>query len=215
MSAIVFAVDNTGKKVLIAQGGKWYMDRPGSNVAAAQRSYKGTYAEALDDILTRTPADALVRLPLDQKSDAAGKKYFTTKFIDKVNRNPPGFVKGGIERGEAAAAAAAREFREETFTDIPEGRFNQVGTVGGNTVFRVDLDAAESAQVIANWKQNYDAQRGELVDLQWVPRGNLGALNPESAAAAPLLAGLPGGKRRKTRRSRMLKNPKTLKKRIR
>lgn len=90
--------------------------------------------------------------------------------------------KGGIEPGESAAEAAAREFREELGSDVPGPLvpLSRIRQAGGKYVdaFAVegDLDA--------------DAIVSNSFELEWPPRSGKRATFPEVARAAwfPLTA---------------------------
>ncbi len=143
--------------------------------------------------------------------------YFSGRFIDVRNPNPPGFIKGDIEGGETPVDAAVREVAEELSTVLQPAQFKQKHAQGAYTILQVDLTDAEADALYKRWKDDFDAGMGELVSLKWEPFASVHAmassLNPESKMA---LAHLPtSGGRRTRRRRRMLKKPKTLKKRIR
>jgi hypothetical protein len=228
MTSIVFVIYD--KSVLIATGAKWLLDdKQGGEalkIAEDQRSYKSTKEEALAEIQQKLPPNCLIRLPLDKKVDSKGAQYYTTRFVDKSKPNPPGFIKGEIKPAkggtpkETPKAAAAREFEEETFTKIDQGRFLEVSL--GSGVFKLVLtDKNEADTILANWRKNFNAGLGELVNLEWVSVADIKAnkvnLNDASKGAMVYFNRMRfGGRRKQTLRSRrMLKKPKTLKKRIR
>jgi hypothetical protein len=224
MTSIVFVIYD--KSVLIATGAKWLLDdKQGGEalkIAEDQRSYKSTKEEALAEIQQKLPPNCLIRLPLDKKVDSKGAQYYTTRFVDKSKPNPPGFIKGQINssKGETPKAAAAREFEEETFTKIDQSRFLEVSL--GSGVFKLVLtNKSEADAILPNWQKNLNAGLGELVNLEWVPVADIKAnkidLNDDSKGVMVYFNRMRfGGRRKQTLRSRrMLKKPKTLKKRIR
>ena len=201
-SAIVIVLH--GKKVLLGQGGTWRVDRDPS-VAELQRSTASTPEAATVEILAKLPKGVIMK-PVIWKGS-----YFTTKFIETTDPNPPGFIKGGIEASDASPrTAAAREFEEETFTKIPASRFVELAP----HVFKLEVDDTEAKEIIENWRRSFKAGIGELVTLKWMAVSTVhrsaDILNKESQAA---LKHLPTSGGRRTRR-RMLQKPKTLKKRI-
>jgi hypothetical protein len=216
MPVIVFAIH--GKNILIGRGGKWHADGKSDaekdRIANLQRSKLDTLAAAVAELLGKRPKDTLVRQPLKRE------EYYTTRFIDLNDPNPPGFIKGTHpdteHPGEKPKAAAAREFEEETFTKFDVGRFTEVSL--GTKIYKIVLKDAEAAEVMKNWTAGKASGMGELVELDWVPIADILSgkltLNSESDAAIDRLRRLKLGGRRKTLR-RMLKKPKTLKKRIR
>jgi len=169
MPVIVLALHD--KKVLIATGAGWLMNGKShaeqGRIAEAQRSEAGTESAAEKDIRTRLPKNCMMR-PLVWKEKEG---YYTTKFVNKSDPNPPGFIKGTFPDKEfpkeGPKEAAAREFEEETFTKIPVGRFSEVSLQ--TQVYKVILTDGEAHSVIANWKRHYDKDIGELIDLKWVP----------------------------------------------
>lgn len=189
-------------KVLLGSGGKWLIDSvpqdQKADMANKQRSTAPTATAATAEILSNLPPGTLMK-PVVKKGT-----YFSTKFLSKSNPNPPGFLKGEMEAGETAKDAIVREFEEETFTKLPPSRFTEVAP----NVFKVVVTDAEAAQILSNWKAQFDLGIGELVSLQWVPIKDLSnqVLNRESQASVRYLGG------RRTRR-RSHKKPKTLKKR--
>lgn len=218
MSVIVLAVH--GDEVLLARGARWYMDkRPASEqpvIAELQRSRKPTLKEAEDEIRGRIGnhpllPDTLMMRPLVKKP-----KYFTTKFVDTTDTFPEGFIKGTFPDsdypGELPQSAAAREFEEETGVSFPVTRFIPLSA----GIFRIKLTDDEFNQVLSTYAARRANKIGEIVSLRPVKISAVdpATLNPESRVAVPDLRKSGGRRRRRTRR-RMLKNPKTLKKRIR
>jgi hypothetical protein len=188
MPVIVLALHD--KNVLIATGGKWYMDGKSDTdaeiIAESQRSRTTTNAaDATREIQSAMPPNTLMK-PVVKKP-----AYFTTKFVDKSRPNPPGFIKGTFPdkdfKNEKPKEAAAREFGEETFTKLPVGRFTEVSL--GTKIYKVTLTDAEAKDVISNWSAKYKANIGELLDLKWVSieTAKTMSLNPESSTAVKYL----------------------------
>jgi hypothetical protein len=220
MPVIVLAVH--GDEVLLARGARWYMDkRPASEqpvIAELQRSRKPTLKEAEDEIRGRIGnhpllPDTLMMRPLVKKP-----KYFTTKFVDTTDTFPEGFIKGTFPDsdypGESPQSAAAREFEEETGVSFPDTRFQSLSSTP--MIFRIKLTDDEFSQVVSTYAARRANKIGEIVSLRPVKISAVDAtqLNPESRVAVSYLT-VSGGRRRRRTRRRMLKNPKTLKKRIR
>jgi hypothetical protein len=199
MPVIVFAIHD--KKILVATGGSWYADGKTDTekeaIAKAQRSSAATAVVATAEILTRLPKDTQMK-PVEQRTPKGKPAYFTTRFVNKSDPHPPGFIKGTFpdkehHPNEKPKEAAVREFEEETFTRIPIGRFTEVSL--GTGVYKVILTDAEARDVITNWKTNHAANIGELVDLKWMLIATLLAdvasgklkLNSESNAAVRYL----------------------------
>jgi hypothetical protein len=201
MPVIVLALHKTN--VLIATGGRWLRDGKSSaeqaKIAEDQRSTKGTAEEATKDILTRLPANCLMK-PVVKRDG-----HYTTRFITKASPHPPGFIKGTYpdpdHPKEGAKAAADREFQEETFTVIDGRRLTEVSI--NSQIYKLVLTDDEADKVIKNWKAQYDNGIGELVDLKWVPIADVLAnhekdaetYNPESRKAIPYLKRYKGGVR--------------------
>lgn len=203
MGVIVLVMHDNN--VLLGQGGTWREDRDPS-VKPLQRSTATSAQDATVEFLGRLPKGTIMK-PVVQRVG-----YFSTKFIETAKPNPPGFIKGGAEVGDAdARAAIAREFEEETFTKIPASRFVELEP----NVFKLVVTDAEAQAIIDTWKNAFRAGIGELVTLKWMAVSNVrrssGILNRESKA---VLHHLPTSGGRRTRR-RMFQKPKTLKKRIR
>jgi hypothetical protein len=167
MPVIVLALHEG--KVLIATGAGWHMDGKSDaqkkKIAEDQRSTADSATAATKDIKTRLPKDCIMK-PVVKKDD-----YYTTKFIDTKSPHPPGFIKGTFPDSdhpkEKAKAAAAREFTEETFTDLKVDRLSEVSL--GTQIYKVVLTDEEARAVIANWKRHFSDDIGELINLKWVP----------------------------------------------
>lgn len=192
MPVIAIAVHKDN--VLLATGGKWYIDGKSkplqARIAKEQRSTKPTEEEAADEIRARLPKGVHMK-PLVKKTD-----YFTTKFVKLSDPNPPGFIKGTYpERdGESPEAAIVREFEEETFTKIDKDKFHKVA----HHVYKVQLTDDEAKAAIDNWKEKFTKEKtGELVNLEWVPiasvLGGTPKLNEESQAVVEHLVPPPPG----------------------
>lgn len=149
-----------------------------------------------------TPADAARGIP-------ALPDRFVTRFIYPIR--PAGFIKGTFPDaefpGETPQQAAAREFREETGTDIPIANF--VAVPGAGNIFILTVPLAQKPTITASWRamdQNYE---GELFELTWEPIVDIykirDSLNAESRAAAVHLPAESGGatiRRKKSGRSK-------------
>jgi hypothetical protein len=200
--------------VLLTRSGKWYIDTKSTDkekaaVAAMQRSRAEDYENAVADLVATCPENVQVTSVV-KKSD-----YYTSRFISRDVEHPWGFVKGtwpdDAHPNEEPLAAAIREFKEETGVRFPADRFKPLAS----NVFRLDLSEYEAKQVYNSATNMMDRKVGELTSIAWVPVQELRriCLNRESKPALDYLGGS-RTRRRRTRR-RMLKNPKTLKKRVR
>jgi hypothetical protein len=138
-----------------------------------------------------------------QHGEALDDRY-TTRFLYPAN--PPGFIKGTFpdpgHPGETAQQAAAREFFEETSTQLPLASFRVIQP----TIFMVTIPPDQKQQIIETWRA---LPTGELSDLRWEPirdvLTDIGILNLESRPAAPFLP--PVGGRKKTIRRKKSKQP--------
>jgi 8-oxo-dGTP pyrophosphatase MutT (NUDIX family) len=215
----VFVFITRPGKVLIGQGGRWLIDSVSpadkSRLAADQRSNNTNARAARIEIAGRRRnwggQDTVVG-PVVSKGS-----YFSGKFIDVRDANPPGFIKGDIEGKEKPLDAAIREVAEELSTVLQPSQFRQVHTQPEYTIFQVDLKDADADALYKSWKDDFDAGMAELVKLTWEPFASVPAmrLNFESKAVLTHLPIPKPGGRRTRRRRRVLKKPKTLKKRIR
>lgn len=213
MPVIVLA--RNGDSVLLTRSGKWYIDTKVTDeekaaVASMQRTTANDYENALADLVATCPEGV-------QVTDVVKKpSYYTSRFVSQDVEHPWGFVKGTWpdpkHRGESALAAAVREFEEETGVNFSADRFKPLAS----NVFRLDLTDKEAKQVYDSAIKMMDEKVGELTSIAWVPVQDVRpvCLNRESKPALPHLGRSRTRRRRRTRR-RVLKNPKTLKKRVR
>lgn len=207
----VFVFVMNKNRALVVASGKWLIDTKSPEekeaVAKSQRTTSDDPYYAFADLFATKPEGTLMP-KVTQKEG-----YFTTRFISTLHPNPPGFIKGDIEAGESPLQSAVREFKEETFTELPTSRFVEVSP--NTNVYRVDLTDEEAEGVYRTWETHFNHGLGELVSLTWTPVADVHrakiSLNPDSQS---VLRYLPTSGGRRTRR-RMLKKPKSLKKRIR
>jgi 8-oxo-dGTP pyrophosphatase MutT (NUDIX family) len=207
MPVIVLAT--SGRDVLISQSGKWLTDVKKDPKIFQLQKIPGTatgLAAAKQEALRRADSigSDIKYTPLVWKTNP---DRWSTRFLTPMN--PPGFIKGTFPdsdfKGETEAAAAVREFKEETGYDIR--RFPLQPTTASG-VFTVEIPESEKAAVIASWKAM--GREGEIYELRWEPivdiRKDVALLNAESKTAVqflPVVAGKRKTRRRKSKTIRM------------